>query len=289
MPQDDRSLSEALGPRGANVILSEHLQHHRAGHPHRARCQIGAEDQTRHDEDAKVADEVVAQAHQAQRGSPPPPDRREDEDNGGQPEVGRRQAEDGEGATGVVSQGVLLDCRVNPDGHSDQQTDEDRHQTQFDGGRQPAGDQLTDRFRLQQRFAQIATQEYAAHPAAILHGDRHVQPQPPLELRTVDVGAAACPILHPVQKRVYDIPWDEPHREEHQNGDQKKGRNQQQDPPDDVRFHSFYRKVSVGNAPECSSVIAIITNWVPTTSIELTESRSEPNLLLHSLSIQRRA
>ena len=41
--------------------------------------------------------------------------------------------------------------------------------------RQPAGDQLTGRFRLQQRPAQIAAQEYAAYPAAGMHRHRHVE------------------------------------------------------------------------------------------------------------------
>ncbi len=133
VPEDDQALSESLGPGCTDVILPEHLQHHRAGHAHRARCQIGPQDQTRSDEHTEVGEGVVANASEPQRRRPAPPDPWKDEDDRGQPEVGRGQSEDGEGAAHVVAQGVLLDCRVNPDGHSDQQTDEDRHQTQLDG------------------------------------------------------------------------------------------------------------------------------------------------------------
>ncbi len=248
MPQDDQALSEALGPGGADVVLPEHLQHHRVCRAHRARRQVGPQDQTRSDEHTEVGEGVVANAGEPQRRRPAPPDRRKDEEERGQPEVGRGQSEDGEGAAHVVAQGVLLDGRVNPDGHSDQLTDEDRHQTQLDGDQQPAADQRSNWFRLQQWFAEVAAQQDAAHPAAVLHISRHVQTQSALELFAVDGGAATSRLRHPEHEEVDDVAGDEAHREEHQNGDQEKGRDQQQDTPDNVRSHL----ISVGETSRVS-------------------------------------
>ncbi len=93
-------------------------------------------------------------------------------------------------------------------------------------------------------------------------------------------GHASSTVLrfnHSEHEEVDDVTGDEAHREKDQDGDQEKGGNHQQDPPDDVCSHGLYRMVSDGVAPECSSVIAMITNWAPTASIELTESSSEPN------------
>ena len=53
----------------------------------------------------------------------------------------------------------LLDGGVNPDGHSDQQSDEDRHQTQLDGDQQAAADQPSHGSRLQQGLAEITMQQ----------------------------------------------------------------------------------------------------------------------------------
>ena len=89
----------------------------------------------------------------------------------------------------------------------------------------------------QQRRAQIAAQEYAAHPAAILHVHRHVQPQPPLKLRPIDVGAAAGRLRHPEHEEVDGIARYEPHREEHQSRQQEEGGDQQQDAANDVCSH----------------------------------------------------
>ncbi len=123
-------------------------------------------------------------------------------------------------------------------------------------------------------------QQDAAHPACVLHVRRHVQPQPALELRPELGVVFSCTTRrfnHSEHEEVDDVAGDEAHREKDQDGDQKKGGNQQQDPPDDIRSHGLYRMVSDGAAPECSSVIAMITDWAPTASIELTESSSEPN------------
>ncbi len=67
----------------------------------------------------------------------------------------------------------------------------------------------------------------------------HCQPrrQASLELRAVDAAAATRRFNHSEQEDVDGIARYEAHLEKHQDGDQEKGRDQQQDPPDDVRSH----------------------------------------------------
>ena len=63
-------------------------------------------------------------------------------DHGGQPEVGRRQAEDGQRPPHVVAGRILADRRVDAHRHGDHQPDDDRHQAELNGHRQPLGDAL---------------------------------------------------------------------------------------------------------------------------------------------------
>ena len=76
-----------------------------------------------------------------------------------------------------------------------------------------------------------------SHPAPILHPDRHIQSQPTLESRTVNPPRYVD--LHPSLQYVYDIAWDEAHREKDQDAQDKQGRDDQQPPPDHVGSHIF--------------------------------------------------
>ena len=76
-------------------------------------------------------------------------------------------------------------------------------------------------------------QQDIAQPAAVLHVDRLVQSQHPLERCTVHLPQAAQSALHDVD----DIARDEADREKDQDAENEQSRNDQQQPPDDVGSH----------------------------------------------------
>ena len=128
---DDDPLLESLGPGGPDVVLPEHLQHHGARHPHGGRSQVGPQNEAGHDEHGDIAQRVCAKRHDRQRWRPGPPDGRKCQDQRCQPEVGRRQADDGDRPPHVVGGRIAVHRRVDADRQPDQQPDQDRHHSQL--------------------------------------------------------------------------------------------------------------------------------------------------------------
>ena len=87
---DNHPLLESLGPGGSHVVLPEYLQHHGAGHPHGRGGEVGAQNQTGDDEHAEIAEQVIGEGNHPHRRGPIPPDRRKDNNQQTQPEVGGR-------------------------------------------------------------------------------------------------------------------------------------------------------------------------------------------------------
>ena len=85
-------LLQTLGPRRPDVVLPQHLQHHRARHPHGGGGKVGPQNQAGDEEHPQIPQRVFAERNQPHRRRPAPPDRRVDHHHEGEPEVGRCQA-----------------------------------------------------------------------------------------------------------------------------------------------------------------------------------------------------
>ena len=240
-----RSL-QTLGPGGPDVVLAEHLQHHGARHPHGGRGQVSAQNQARHDEHADASQRIVAERHERQRRRPRPPDGGEGQDQRCQPEVGGRQADDGDRPPDVVGSRIAAHRRVDADRQPDQQTDHDRHHSQLEGCRQPGEYLLLDPPGAQEGIAQRAVQEDAPQPASILHVHRLIQSQHPLQLFTVYVGVHET--RHLSRQRIYGIAREETQGQEHQDRQQQEGGYEKQNATDDIRSHVVLSKRAPGSA-----------------------------------------
>ncbi len=205
---DNHPLLEPLGPGRSHVVLPEHLQHHGAGHTHGRGGEVGAQNQTGHDEHAEIAQQVIGEGNHPNRRGPVPPDRRKDNNQQTQPEVGRRQSDDGQGTPSVVGERVTADRRVDAHRQRDDEPDGDCQEAKLKGDRQPAENLLLDRDgAAKQRLPERAVQHYAADPARVLHVHRHIEAEKALEL-CASVNSSA-PIGAP-KHRVDDIARDEP-------------------------------------------------------------------------------
>ena len=203
---------------------------------------------------------------------------REGQHQGGEPEIGRRQTDDGGGAAGVVARGVLPHRRVDAHRHGDHQPDEDGQDTQLDGDRQPPDDLRLDGSSAEQRVAQGAAQEDAAQPAHVLHRRRHIEPEHALNPFAVQVCSAAYFLPQPGHHEVDDVAGEEAHREKHQERQLEECRDQQQDAADDVGSHG--RVSTLGRRPAPPSHFVI---W-PTVKL----LRQKPSSRFRSWSSQRR-
>ena len=112
-------LAQPLRPRGPDVVLAQHLEHHRACQAHGERRQRGAEDDAGHDHLGEVLERILAERHVLELRRPAPPHRREHHHQRAQPEAGDGEHQDGEGAREIVAGGVLADRRVDADRERD--------------------------------------------------------------------------------------------------------------------------------------------------------------------------
>ena len=173
---------------------------------------------------------------QLERGRPAPPDRRVDHHHHAQPEVGRRQADDGGRTAHVVADVVLPDRGVDAHRYSDNQADDDGEKPQLEGHRHASENPLAHFPVVQQGSPQTAAQQDLAHPAPILHVDRLVQPQPALDRFAIHVLNAACE-HHLLHHHVDDVARNKADRQEDQHRQDDEGRNRQQQTPDQIRSH----------------------------------------------------
>ena len=134
----------------------------------------------------------------------------------------------------VVGGGVLADRRVDAHRQRDDQADEDGQQPELGGDRQSSQHPLLDPPAAQQRLAEGAAQENATDPAAVLHVDRQVQAEPLFDGRAVDLAAHEC---RATGHDVDDVAGDEADGQEHQHAQDEQGRDDQQQPADDVGSH----------------------------------------------------
>ena len=241
----------------------------------------------RDDQHPEIAQRVFGKRNPLHRRRPRPPERRVEHHHGCQPEVGRGQAEDGDRAPRVVGGGILAHCRVDADRQGQGQPDEDCQHTELDGYRQPVEDPRCHRnTAANQGVAEAAVQEDASDPACILHVDRHIQAEHVLERCTVHLRGHEFGLA---QHRVYGIAGDEAHREKHQHTQDEQGRDDQQQPPDDVRSHILVangRRETLLGAPGAR-------RWSRSANFRISRpagrSSQKPISVFSALSIQRRA
>ena len=130
----------------------------------------------------EIAPGVFGETDVSQRRCPAPPDRGVDYHHQREPEVGGRQAEDGDRPAGVVGHRVLANRRVDADRHGDDEPGEDRQQPQLDRDPGPAGELLlhrgAGRRAAVQRVAEGAAQDEVTDPLCVLHVDGFIEPEP---------------------------------------------------------------------------------------------------------------
>ncbi len=232
---DDYPLAQTLGPGRPDVVLPQHLQHHRARHPHRRGREAGAEDEAGDDEHADVGQRILAEVKQSEPRRPAPPDAGKDENYEGQPEVGGGQPEDGDAAPHVIAEGVLAHRRVDADRQRDHQADDQRRRPQLQGDGHSGKDLLLHGpMAPEQGLTERTAQQDPRQPAHVRYVRWDIQPQHLAQPLLVVLGHA---YLMVGQQDVDDVAGELAHRKEHQHAQDEQGRNEQQQAPDDVGTH----------------------------------------------------
>src|SRR5580765_2184277 len=163
---DDTPPREALGPRGAHVVLAEHLEHARASEPRDDGRGDGAERHGGQDEVGEVA---------APGGGEPAEMQREDEDEEeAEPEARHRHTEESDRHRADVEPRVPAERRHEAEGHAERNGDEHGREGELRGAADVLRDLGRHRPAAADRGAEVAP-EGIANEAPVLHEDRLVQ------------------------------------------------------------------------------------------------------------------
>ena len=128
VPRQHQPLHQPLGPRRADVVLAQHLEHRRARHAH-ANGRIAIADRERWpDELLDVLPRVDPERRVDHRRQPVEHDQEQQDEHDAEPEGRRGEAGDGEDAHGVVDPRVLLERGQ----HAERDRERDRHHRRHD-------------------------------------------------------------------------------------------------------------------------------------------------------------
>ena len=159
---DDAPPGEALGPRGAHVVLAEHLQHARPGEPRDDRRGDGAERHGRQDQVGEVA---------ATGGREPAEVEREDEDQEeAEPEARHRHAEESHHHRADVEPRVPAERRHEAEGNAERHGDEHGREGELGGAADVLRDLGRHRPAAADRGAEVAAERRCRRSARTARG-----------------------------------------------------------------------------------------------------------------------
>ncbi len=239
----------ALGARGADVVLAQHRQHRAAGHPGDVGGHHQAQRRRRQHQLVEPVERVVEPGvadHREQ--SPVQREHQQDEDAGD--EYRKRQPDQRQQARGVVDRPVAVQRRPDPDGHADHAADDQRRQRQVDGVRQHRADVGQDRPAGHHRAAEVARQR-SREEVHVLPPDRHVEAE--FGVQRGDALRRRA-VAQDGDRRIARHDADD---QEHQRKDGKQRRDRRDQTADDVPRHG---RPCAGHP--CRSGMALAKTWM---------------------------
>ena len=175
VPVDHRTLAQAFAPRGADVLLVQHIQHAGANQPAHDRDLAQAENQAwkqERPEPLRRPDrpQTARDGKQVQfRGQ-------EQQGNQRNPKAGHRHPKKGKERAQVVDEGIRFDGRDHPEWDGDDCGYAEREDGQLQGCGKAGEDHLADVFVSLERSSQISTHD-VAEPFEVADVERLVESQ----------------------------------------------------------------------------------------------------------------
>src|SRR3979490_724528 len=132
MPDHDDRLAQSLRAWGADIVLTEDLEHRRARHTHRYGGVPVADSDRRQDESREARDWLAPQRGENHRRRPAPERQRDEDHHDPDPEAGHRESADAEDAYHVVDPAVLLHGGHDAEWDRERDREERRQQGELD-------------------------------------------------------------------------------------------------------------------------------------------------------------
>ena len=176
MANDDAPRRDALGGGSADVILGQHFEQARPGDAGEQRGIEHRQRQARKDEAVKAGQEARRKRHVALRRKPSQPQREDIDQQEGDDEDRRREAEHRESHDGPVEAAARLHRRDRPQRQGDEQRHDDRDQRKHRRRLDAKADQMRHRHVREHGAAEIAARDLAC-PVEHLLEKRPVQPE----------------------------------------------------------------------------------------------------------------
>jgi len=232
---DHRPLAQALGPRGADIVVAQDLEE---GGPRHAGGDGGVAIAHAHHRPYHLL-EVRPRIDPRRRvleGRPPAEvDDEEQDDQDADPEGGDGEAADADHADQVVDPRVLACRRDHAERNGEEHGHDGGEDGQLEAQGQPAEQFLEHGTARPQRVAEVEA-HHAPQPVAELGQQRLVQPELVVhgrELRLVDV-----PRLVAAQDEQGHVPRDDPHNHEHHGGHPEQSGDDQEEPLGEIGGHA---------------------------------------------------
>ncbi len=231
MTQHDRPLAEPLGPRGPDVLLTQHVEERGAHDAHDGAGARHAEHEGGHQQDLQILERIPRDRYVGPHGRPLEVDRRQHDHEHGETEVRHRERQDRQDAADVIGRGVLAHRRDDADQHADHHRDDDRQQRQLERHREAPHELVPDRLARPVRVAEVATQHDAADPVRVLDVDGAVEPEVlPQRRQGRRIGVA-------LDHARGHVAGHESHHREHDHAHQEQGGDREPDAVKDVALH----------------------------------------------------
>ena len=176
MTQQHAALGNALGARGADIILAEHVEHRRAGHARDQRDVDERQRAGRQDESLEVGAEAVIDAAIALHRQPAQVDGEDLDQHITDHEHRHREADHRQPHHEAVDPAAVLPRRDDAKRHRDHDGEDDGRHRDRDRRLDALADHLQHRHVRDQRHAEIAVQQLA-DPGEELGVERLVQPE----------------------------------------------------------------------------------------------------------------
>jgi hypothetical protein len=261
---DDAHRTQALGARGADIVVAQHLQHRGTRHAGDDRQGDRAEHDRGQDQMAERRDEGALLIRE-QRVDQQEPGYRLDVEHQRQPARYRRPAErhreqhDGEEAPPedrhrvagerdrhhrMVESGAALGGGEDAGRKAQDQREQDRREREFEGGRKQVEELAEHRLAGDDRLAEVAGDD-VLHVDRVLDQQRLIEPELGLELGVADRLDAAL-----AGNQQHRVARSQPDQRKGEEGYPDEGRDQQRDARDDEAKHRAQRRDgALGSAP----------------------------------------
>ena len=171
-----RAARQALGAGGAHKVFAQHVEHGRARDARQDGRLHHGQRYGRQQQRLQRFQRVIAPAGKTASGKPLQPNRKQQDQQDGKPEIRNRDADLGQSHQADIAPLVMARSRVHAGHQRDQHRQYHRQQRQRDGELQPLGNQLGHRCAIGIAVAHVALQQ-TADPMGVADAGRLVQAQ----------------------------------------------------------------------------------------------------------------